>query len=147
MAIPITNSQEIQNSSILGLGVYRPSRVVTNDDICRQIDSTDEWIRVRSGIRVRRFAGPDETLIDMAVRAGRDALRSSAVPPDQIGCVIVATSTFPYQTPAAGPQIAHQLAGVSPLSRAWVAFVLASRDFGVVWLYYLTVVSDHRVGA
>ncbi|QSE84823.1 beta-ketoacyl-ACP synthase III [Rhodococcus koreensis] len=109
MAIPITNSQEIQNSSILGLGVHRPRRVVTNDDICRQIDSTDEWIRVRSGIRVRRFAGPDETLIDMAVRAGRDALRSSAVPPDQIGCVIVATSTFPYQTPAAGPQIAHQL--------------------------------------
>lgn len=86
MAIPITNSQEIQNSSILGLGgVYRPCRVVTNDDICRQIDSTDEWIRVRSGIQVRRFAGPDETLIDMAVRAGRDALHSSAVCPDQIG--------------------------------------------------------------
>ncbi|AII03652.1 3-oxoacyl-ACP synthase [Rhodococcus opacus] len=82
----MANAEELQHSSILGLGVYRPERVVTNDEICRQIDSTDEWIRVRSGIRNRRFAGPDETVIDMATAAGRDALRASQVSADQIGC-------------------------------------------------------------
>ncbi|REE70978.1 LOW QUALITY PROTEIN: 3-oxoacyl-(acyl-carrier-protein) synthase III [Rhodococcus wratislaviensis] len=84
MTASIANAEELQHSSILGLGVYRPERVVTNDEICRQIDSTDEWIRVRSRIRNRRFAGPDETVIDMA--AGRDALRASQVSADQIGC-------------------------------------------------------------
>ncbi|WP_370179221.1 3-oxoacyl-[acyl-carrier-protein] synthase III C-terminal domain-containing protein [Rhodococcus wratislaviensis] len=86
MTASIANAEELQHSSILGLGVYRPERVVTNDEICRQIDSTDEWIRVRSGIRNRRFAGPDETVIDMATAAGRDALRASQVSADQIGC-------------------------------------------------------------
>ena len=54
---------------ILGVGGYRPSRVVTNDEICERIDSTDEWIRERSGIESRRWAAPDESVIDMSVAA------------------------------------------------------------------------------
>ncbi|MFC9553805.1 beta-ketoacyl-ACP synthase III [Rhodococcus sp. NPDC056960] len=99
----------VRHSAIRGLGVYRPERVVSNEEICARIDSTDEWIRVRSGIGSRRFAGPGETVIEMAVAAGRGALAASGVSGDRVGAVIVATSTFPYQTPAAGPQIGHRL--------------------------------------
>lgn len=94
---------------MLGLGVYRPDRVVTNDEICETLDSTDEWIQSRSGIRTRRFAGPDEDLITMATTAAERALAVSGVTAEQVGCVIVATSTHPEHTPASAPQVAHRL--------------------------------------
>ena len=94
---------------MLGLGVYRPERVVTNDEICEVLDSSDEWIQSRSGIRTRRFAGPDESLIDMATSAAERALAVAGVTADQVGCVIVATSTHPEHTPASAPQVATRL--------------------------------------
>ena len=54
---------------IVGVGTYRPERVVTNAEICEQIDSSDEWIRERSGIIERRFAAADESVVDLAVAA------------------------------------------------------------------------------
>ena len=66
-------------TAMLGLGVYRPERVVTNDEICEVLDSSDEWIQTRSGIRTRRFAGEGETLLDMATHAARAALDASGV--------------------------------------------------------------------
>ena len=62
------------HAGILGLGVFRPERVVTNDEICLRIDSNDEWIRERSGIIERRHGGPDETVVTMATAAARKAL-------------------------------------------------------------------------
>jgi 3-oxoacyl-[acyl-carrier-protein] synthase-3/beta-ketoacyl ACP synthase len=94
---------------MLGLGVYRPERVVTNDEICEVLDSTDEWIQSRSGIRTRRFAGPGEDLITMATTAAQRALAVSGVSAEQLGCVIVATSTHPEHTPASAPQVADRL--------------------------------------
>lgn len=94
---------------MLGLGVYRPERVVTNDEICETLDSTDEWIQSRSGIRTRRFAGPGEDLITMATTAAERALAVSGVTADQLGTVIVATSTHPEHTPASAPQVASRL--------------------------------------
>jgi len=94
---------------MLGLGVYRPERVVTNDEICEVLDSSDEWIQSRSGIKTRRFAGPDEDLITMATTAAERALAVSGVTADQLGCVIVATSTYPEHTPASAPQVANRL--------------------------------------
>src|SRR6478735_3332126 len=96
-------------SAMLGLGVYRPERVVTNDEICEVLDSSDEWIQSRSGIRTRRYAGEDETLVEMATRAGRAALDVSGVSADELGAVIVATSTHAQHTPAAAPLVADQL--------------------------------------
>ena len=55
-------------TAMLGLGIYRPERVVTNDELCEVLDSSDEWIQTRSGIRTRRYAGEDETLVEMATR-------------------------------------------------------------------------------
>ena len=105
----IRQPTELTHAAMLGLGVYRPERVVTNDEICEVLDSDDEWIQTRSGIRTRRFAGPDETLISMATAAADRALAASGVGADQLGCIIVATSTHPEHTPASAPQIATRL--------------------------------------
>lgn len=105
----ILQATELTHAAMLGLGVYRPERVVTNEEICEVLDSTDEWIQSRSGIKTRRFAGPDETLIGMATAAAERALAVSGVSADQLGCVIVATSTHPEHTPASAPQVATGL--------------------------------------
>jgi beta-ketoacyl ACP synthase len=91
------------------LGVYRPERLVTNDEICEVLDSSDDWIQSRSGIKTRRFVGPDEDLVTMATSAGARALEVAGVAAEQLGCVIVATSTHPEHTPASAPQIADRL--------------------------------------
>ncbi|WP_182348893.1 beta-ketoacyl-ACP synthase III [Tomitella gaofuii] len=97
------------HSAILSLGVYRPDRVVTNEEICKTIDSTDEWIRTRSGIRSRRFAGPGETSVTMATSAGRKAIEASGLDAEQIDCIIMATSSHYSQTPQAATLVADAL--------------------------------------
>ena len=105
----IQQATELRHAAMLGLGVHRPERVVTNDEICEVLDSSDEWIQSRSGIRTRRFAGPDEDLISMATNAAERALAVSGVTATQLGCIIVATSTHPEHTPASAPQVATRL--------------------------------------
>ena len=97
---------------ILAVGTYRPERAVDNAEICDRIDSTEDWIVSRSDVRTRRFAGPDETVIEMAVRAGERALVDSGLTPAEVGCVVLATSTYFSQTPAAAPIVAARL-GIS----------------------------------
>ncbi|MGW5315831.1 beta-ketoacyl-ACP synthase III [Nocardia thailandica] len=109
MAARIAQTPGTDHTAILGLGVYRPARVVTNDEIAGPIDSSDEWIRTRSGIKTRRFASDTETIQSMSVAASRDAMEAAGVVADQVDCVIVATSTYLLLTPAAGPQIATEL--------------------------------------
>ncbi len=94
-------------SRIWGLGDYRPERIIGNDEIVQHIDSSDEWIRERSGIVTRRQAAPDETVADMAAAAGRHAIEAAGIEPSRIGTVIVATLTHPYQTPAAATLVAQ----------------------------------------
>ena len=109
MAARLAQVAGVEHTAMLGLGVYRPARVVTNDEVAGPIDSSDEWIRTRSGIETRRFASDSETVIAMSAAAARDALEAADVRPDQIGCVIVATSTWLLLTPAAAPQVATEL--------------------------------------
>ncbi|WP_326598963.1 beta-ketoacyl-ACP synthase III [Streptomyces sp. NBC_01803] len=97
------------HARILGVGGYRPRRVVTNDEVCERIDSNDEWIRTRTGIVTRAWAGPDETLADMAVSASGKALAAAGITADALDCVIVATFTHLWQTPAVATEIAHRL--------------------------------------
>lgn len=99
---------------ILGVGGYRPARVVTNDEICRYIDSSDEWIRERSGIVTRHFADPDETVVDMSAAAAAKALASAGVNADQVDTVIVSTVTHLSQTPSAAAELAYRLGTGSP---------------------------------
>jgi 3-oxoacyl-[acyl-carrier-protein] synthase-3 len=83
--------------------------------MCERIDSTDEWIRERSGITERRFAAPDETVADMAVAAASKALASAGITADQVDCVIVASVTHLKATPSAAAEVSHRLgAGRAP---------------------------------
>ena len=94
---------------ILGIGTYRPARVVPNAELVEAISSSDEWIQQRSGIKERRFAGPDETVQMMSVAAAREALEAAGLEAAQIDCVIVATVSHMLQTPAIATAIAHEL--------------------------------------
>ncbi|MGH3371001.1 MAG: beta-ketoacyl-ACP synthase 3, partial [Nocardioidaceae bacterium] len=98
-----------RHAALLGLGAYRPSRVVPNADVIEAIDSSDEWIQQRSGIKQRRFATPEETVQMMSVAASRDALAQAGIEAAQVDCVIVATVSHLLQTPAVATAIAHEL--------------------------------------
>ena len=102
-------SRGAEHTAILGVGAYRPSRVVPNSEVVEAIDSSDEWIQQRSGIRTRRWATPDETVQMMGTAAAREALEKAGVDARQIDCVIVATVTHLLQTPAVATLIAHDL--------------------------------------
>ena len=97
------------HAAILGLGAYRPSRVVPNSEIVEAIDSSDEWIQQRSGIRQRRFATAEETVQMMSVTASRTAIERAGIDRAQIDAVVVATVSHLLQTPAAATLIAHEL--------------------------------------
>lgn len=119
-----------RHARIHGVGGYRPERVVTNEEICQWIDSSDEWIRQRSGIVERRFARPDETVIDMAEAAARDAIAMAGITPEQIGVVLMATVSHPYQTPAAAPLLAVRL-GVSNPAAFDISAACAGYCYGI----------------
>lgn len=102
---------------ILGIGDHRPARIIGNDELCAHIDSSDEWIRERSGIRQRRQAAPQESVADMGCAAARAALAHAGRVGADIDAVICATVTHPWQTPAAAPVIAHRLG--TPQAAAW----------------------------
>jgi 3-oxoacyl-[acyl-carrier-protein] synthase-3 len=97
------------HARILGVGGYRPSRVVTNAEVIERIESSDEWIRERSGIVTRHAAARDETVVDMSVVAAEKALANAGVTADQLGCVIVATVTHLLQTPSAAAMVAYRV--------------------------------------
>ena len=88
---------------ILGTGSYLPPKIVTNDDLARSLDTSDEWIHSHTGIHSRHIAEADDCTSTMAVKAAKNALEASGVAPDEIGLVIVATSTPDYNTFPATP--------------------------------------------
>ena len=105
----LTVSTGADHAAILGIGGYRPRRVVDNAEICTLVDSSDEWIQTRSGIKERRWASPDETVQMMSVAAARGAIERSGIDVAQIDTVIVSTVTHLYQTPAVATTIASEL--------------------------------------
>ncbi|MGH3367753.1 MAG: beta-ketoacyl-ACP synthase III [Nocardioidaceae bacterium] len=130
MSANLTNSTGADHARILGVGSYRPRRVVTNAEICEQIDSTDEWIRTRSGIVERRFAEADETVQAMSVSSSRAALDSAGIAPQQVDCIIVATVSHLLQTPAVATLVATEL-GASPAAAFDISAACAGFCYGV----------------
>ncbi|PTR27522.1 3-oxoacyl-[acyl-carrier-protein] synthase III [Rhodococcus sp. OK519] len=109
MPAPIATADPVAHAALLGLGVYRPRRVVPNAEIVDRIDSSDEWIRTRSGIASRGWAEPDETIVAMSVAAARDALTAAGVAPEQVDAVVLATSSQMVLGPSAGAVVATEL--------------------------------------
>jgi 3-oxoacyl-[acyl-carrier-protein] synthase III len=95
--------------SITGLGAYAPEHVVTNDDLAEMMDTSDEWIVERTGIRERRVAADDQALSDLALPASREALEQADVDPSTVDLVIVATVTPDMAFPSAGAILADEL--------------------------------------
>jgi 3-oxoacyl-[acyl-carrier-protein] synthase III len=83
----------ITRAVIIATGSYLPSNIVTNDDLAKRVDTSDEWITQRSGIRKRHVAGEGETTTDLAINAARMALTSANIDPLSIDGIIVATTT------------------------------------------------------
>ena len=94
---------------ITGLGVHVPARVVTNDDLAKLVDTNDEWIVERTGIRERRFASEDEALTDVALPAARDALEQAGGEPSSIDLLVCATVTPDMMFPTSSALLADEL--------------------------------------
>ena len=97
------------NAVITGWGMYAPSRVLTNDELATMVDTSDEWIVTRTGIRERRIAADDETTTTLSVYAARDALAVAGVDASEVDLVIVGTCSPDYPLPATAVLVATEL--------------------------------------
>ena len=100
-------------SRIVGTGGYLPAQIVTNAELARRIDTDDEWVRTRTGIRQRHIAAPDEQTSDLAVFASRRALAAAALAPEQVDLIVVATTTPDMVFPSTACIVQHKLGAKS----------------------------------
>ena len=105
----LNQTKTVEFTRIYALGASRGHQTVTNDDVAGPIDSSDEWIRQRTGIVTRARADKEQSLLDMAVEASNEAIKKSGISPSEIGTVILATITFPYQTPSGASLLAEKV--------------------------------------
>lgn len=91
--MPTPSSQPFCASSIIGTGSYMPEKILTNDDLSKIVDTSDEWITSRTGIRARRIAADDQATSDMASEAARRAMAAAGVTAEEINLIVVATVT------------------------------------------------------
>lgn len=96
-------------TQVIGYGGYLPERIVTNDELSKRVDTSDEWIRQRTGIRERRVAAPGERTSDLGLAAARSALASAGLEADDLDLVVCATSTPDETFPATATRIQSQL--------------------------------------
>jgi 3-oxoacyl-[acyl-carrier-protein] synthase-3 len=125
----IGNATSNGRVSISGLGAHAPQRVMKNDELAQIVDTSDEWIIERTGIRERRVASPDEALSDLALPAARSALEQAGLEPSAVDLIIVATVTPDMLFPSTGAILADQLgakdAAAYDLSAGCTGFVYA----------------------
>ncbi|WP_329581781.1 ketoacyl-ACP synthase III [Kitasatospora sp. NBC_01250] len=113
---------------LAGLGAYLPPQVVTNEDLSRRLDTSDEWIRSRTGIATRHVVTPGTATSDLAVEAGWRALKSAG--DDRVDAVVLATTTPDQPCPATAPQVAARL-GLGHVPAFDVAAVCSGFLFGL----------------
>lgn len=118
----------LRGSCIRGTGHYCPEKVMTNFDLERMVDTSDEWIVTRTGIKERRIAAPGEAASDLAYRASVEALKEARVEPEQLDAVILATVTPDLQFPATACLVQDRLGAVNA-----VAYDLGAACSGFVY--------------
>ena len=99
----------MRRSVVAGVGRYLPERIVTNAELAKTVDTSDEWIRERSGITQRYIAAEGEFTSDLATHAAREALKSAGMEPDDIDLIVVATSTPDETFPASATVVQSKL--------------------------------------
>ncbi len=131
MTQPVLNQYDVvKYSRIYALGAARGDLTVTNDDIAGPIDSSDEWIRQRTGIITRKRASHNRSLMDMAVEASNEAIIKAGIDPQEIGAVIFSTITHPFQTPSAATLLAEKI-GANPAPAYDVSAACAGYCYGI----------------
>jgi 3-oxoacyl-[acyl-carrier-protein] synthase-3 len=98
-----------KRARLIGMGSFLPEKVLTNEELEKMVDTTDEWIRSRTGIAERRIAGKEEHASTMGAAAAREALERAAVKAEEIDLIIVATMTPDYMTPSTAALIQHAI--------------------------------------
>ena len=126
----LNQAQTIAFSKIYSLGASRGDLTVTNDDIAGPINSSDEWIRQRTGIITRMRASKNRSLMDMAVEASNEAIKKAGIKPSEIETVIFSTITHPYQTPSAAALLA-ELVGANPAPAFDISAACAGYCYGI----------------
>ncbi|MFI8519695.1 beta-ketoacyl-ACP synthase III [Streptomyces sp. NPDC085481] len=124
---------------IAALGHYQPAKVLTNDDLAALVDTSDDWITSRVGIRTRHIAGPEEPVDELAAHAAGKALAAAGLAPGDIDLVLVATSTAIDRSPNTAARVAARLGMGSP----------ATMDLNVVCagFTHALATADHAVRA
>jgi 3-oxoacyl-[acyl-carrier-protein] synthase-3 len=126
----LNQAETIAFSKIYSLGACRGDLTVTNDDIAGPINSSDEWIRQRTGIVTRMRASQDRSLMDMAVEASNEAIQKAGIKPSEIEAVIFSTITHPYQTPSAASLLA-ELVEANPAPAFDISAACAGYCYGI----------------
>jgi 3-oxoacyl-[acyl-carrier-protein] synthase-3 len=126
----LNQAETIAYSKIYSLGASRGDLTVTNDEIAGPINSSDEWIRQRTGIVTRMRASKDRSLMDMAVEASNEAIQKAGIKPTEIEAVIFSTITHPYQTPSAASLLA-ELVGANPAPAFDISAACAGYCYGI----------------
>ncbi|QOV34306.1 ketoacyl-ACP synthase III [Streptomyces ferrugineus] len=129
----------MNGSRIAAVGHYQPAKVLTNEDLAGMVDTSDEWITSRVGIRTRHIAGPDEPVDELAAHAAAKALAAAGLAPGDIDLVLVATSTAIDRSPNMAARVAARLGIPSP----------AAMDVNVVCagFTHALATADHAVRA
>ncbi|MFM9699586.1 beta-ketoacyl-ACP synthase III [Streptomyces europaeiscabiei] len=129
----------MNGSRIAAVGHYQPAKVLTNEDLAGLVDTSDEWITSRVGIRTRHIAGPDEPVDELAGHAAAKALASAGLGPEAIDLVVVATSTAIDRSPNMAARVANRLSIPNP----------AAMDVNVVCagFTHALATADHAVRA
>jgi 3-oxoacyl-[acyl-carrier-protein] synthase-3 len=95
----------IRQSIVIGYGSYLPERIVTNEELARRVDTSDEWIRKRTGIYERRIAADGEKTSDLAINAAQEALKTAGIRPNDIDLIVLATTTPDETFPATATRV------------------------------------------
>ena len=123
---------KFKSVGIISLGAYVPENIMTNFDFEKIIETTDEWIRTRTGIEERRFCSPEQATSDLCIEAAKKALANANLTPEDIDMIIVATCTPDYQLPSTACIVQKKLGAVNA-----AAYDLNAACSG--WIYGLTM--------
>ena len=123
-------SETRRYSKIYSLGASRGNLSVTNDEIAGPIESSDEWIRQRTGVITRARADQNQSMQSLSVEAGAEAIKKAGISPDQIDLVVVSTISFPYATPSAATLIAAEL-GIPDAAAYDISAACAGYCYGI----------------
>jgi 3-oxoacyl-[acyl-carrier-protein] synthase III len=126
----LQQTEPVLFSRIYSLGAARGDLIVSNDEVSGPINSSDEWIRQRTGIATRRRASKEQSLMDLSVEAATEAIQKAKIDPALIDAVILATISFPYQTPS-GASLLSDLVGAKGAASYDISAACAGYCYGI----------------